>query len=90
MDIDKMNHRLQEVLITQQDLLTREKVQHGTVYYFSKKLTTSRNGLREFHIPPRYTIASQTHKQLLTLFQRDRLTPPQIHIVLGAAGTGKF
>jgi hypothetical protein len=90
MDIDKMNHRLRETLLTKQDLLTRDKVQHGTVYYFSNELTTSRNGLREFHIPAKYRIPNQTHKQLLTLFQRDKLAQPQIHIVYGAAGIGEF
>jgi hypothetical protein len=90
MDIDRMNHRLREILLTKQDLLTRDKVTHGTVYYFSKELTTSRNGLREFHIPANYRIANQTYKQLLTLFQRDKLAQPQIQIVCGEAGIGEF
>ena len=89
MDIDRMNHRLREILFNQQDLLTREQVEHGTVFYFSKELNTSRNGLREFIIPAKYRNANQTNTQLKTLFQRERLPLPQIQIIGGNAGIGK-
>jgi hypothetical protein len=90
MNIDKMNHRLRELLLNEQDLLRREQVSHGTVYYFSRELTTSRNGLTEFHIPAQYRNPNQTYKQLITLFQRDRLLQPEIQIICGTAGIGEF
>ena len=90
MDIDKMHHRLREILLREQDLLTREQVSHGTVYYFSRELTTSRNGLREFPVPPKYLNANESYKQLMTLFQNGQVTQPKIQIIYGTAGIGIF
>lgn len=89
MDIDKMNHRLREILFNHQDLLTRDQIEHGTVFYFSKELTTSRHGIREFSIPPKYRDAKQTYAQLRTLLQRDRQTLAEIQIIGGDAGIGE-
>jgi hypothetical protein len=90
MDIDQMHHRFREKLLNEQDSLTREQVPHGTVYYFSRELTTSRNGLREFLVPAKYRNSNQTYRQLITLFQRDKLLQPEIQIICGTAGIGKF
>jgi hypothetical protein len=89
MDIDKMHHRLREKLLNEQDLLTREREAHGTVYYFSRELTTGRKGLREFQIPSKYRNPYQTYTQLMTLFQKQQLTLPQIQLIYGTAGIGK-
>jgi hypothetical protein len=90
MDIDKMHHRLRELLLNEQNLLTRGQEPHGTVYYFSRELTTSRNGLREFPIPAQYRNPNHTYKQLIALFQRQQSVLPQIQIIYGKAGIGKF
>jgi hypothetical protein len=88
MDIDKMHHRLREVLLKEQDALTREQA-HGTVYYFSRELTTYRKGLRELQIPTKYRNPNQTYAQLMTLFQKHQSTLPNIQIIYGTAGIGK-
>jgi hypothetical protein len=90
MDIDKMHHRLREFLLNEQDLLTREQEPHGIVYYFSRELTISRNGLREFHIPTQYKNPNQTYKQLIALFQKQEFVLPEIQIIYGKAGIGEF
>jgi hypothetical protein len=89
MDIDKMHHRLREVLLNEQDVLTRREQSHGTVYYFSRELTTSRRGLKPFHLLPRYRDSYQTYRQLLGLFQQNNLVQPQIQIIYGTAGIGQ-
>jgi hypothetical protein len=90
MDIDKMHHRLRELLLNEQDALTRYEQSHGPVYYFSRELTTSRKGLRPFHILPKYRDSRHTYAQLLRLFQKNNWTQPQIQIIYGTAGIGKF
>ena len=90
MDIDKMHHRLREILLNEQDALTRQEKAHGPVYFFSRELTTSRKGLRLFHIPPRYRDSHQTYAKLVELFQQNRWVQPQIQIIYGTAGIGKF
>lgn len=89
-DIDKMHHRLREILLSEQDCLTRDQVEYGTIFYFSKELTTSRNGFRVFTVPPKYRNVDETSKQLISLFQKNQLTLPSIKIVYGAAGVGKL
>ncbi len=89
MDIDRMHHRLREILLNEQDLLTREQKSHGIVYYFSREFMTSRKGLREFQIPAYYTDLKQTFTQLITLFQKHQSTLPSIQIIYGIAGIGK-
>ena len=89
MDIDKIHYRLREILLKEQDLLTQENNGHGTVYYFSRELTTSRKGLREFSISPKYRDPKQTYTQLMRLFQQQQqLRLPQIEIIYGTAGIG--
>lgn len=90
LDIDKMHHRLRELLLNEQDLLTRLAEPHGIVYYFSRELTISRHGLREFRIPTQYRNQGYTYKQLTTLFQKQHFQLPQIQIIYGEAGIGKF
>ncbi len=90
MDIDKMHHRLREVLLNEQDELTRREKSHGSVYYFSRELTTSRRGLKPFHILPRYRDSHQTYRQLVGLFRDNNLIQPQIQIIYGTAGIGEF
>jgi hypothetical protein len=83
-----MHHRLRELLLNEQDLLTHEQ-EHGTVYYFSRELTTSRKGLREFQIPEEYRNPNQTYTQLMTLFQKQQSILPQMQIIYGTAGIGE-
>ncbi|CAF4209710.1 unnamed protein product, partial [Rotaria sordida] len=90
MDIDKMHHRLREFLLNEQDELTRQEQPHGPVYYFSRELTTSRKGLRPFHITPKYRNSSQTYTQLIRLFEQNDWTQPHIQIIYGNAGIGEF
>ncbi|CAF5138873.1 unnamed protein product [Rotaria sp. Silwood1] len=67
MDIDKMHHRLREILLKEQDSLTRERIKHGRVFYFSRELTTTRKGLREFKLPAEYKNSQQSCKHLMNL-----------------------
>ncbi len=90
MDIDKMHHRLREILLNEQDALTRQEQPHGPVYYFSRELTISRKGLRPFHITPRFRDPRQIYTQLVRLFQQNNWIQPQIQIIYGTAGIGKF
>ncbi|CAF4593430.1 unnamed protein product, partial [Didymodactylos carnosus] len=89
MDIDKMHHRLRELLLNEQDLLTRQQDIHGRVFYFSSELTAGRKGLREFHIPARYKDSNQSYHHLMNLFQEHHIVPSQIQIIYGKAGIGK-
>ncbi|UJR29383.1 hypothetical protein I4U23_010595 [Adineta vaga] len=89
MDIDKMHHRLREILLKEQEELTKFEQPHGTVYYFSKELTISRKGLRLFHIPPRFRHPYHTYTQITRLFQQNNWIQSQIQIICGKAGIGK-
>ena len=89
MDIDQMHHRLREVLLNEQHSLTRYEQNHATVYYFSKELTTTRNGLRAFTILPKHRDSYHTYRHLVQLFQENHLLQPDIQIIYGKAGIGK-
>jgi hypothetical protein len=89
MDIDKMHHRLREILLNEQDSLARESKSHGRVFYFSKELTTNRKGLRAFQIPDQYKDSNQSHQHLLRLFRERQFAPSNIQIIYGKAGIGK-
>ncbi|CAF4275233.1 unnamed protein product, partial [Rotaria sp. Silwood2] len=84
-----MHHRLREILLIEQDLLTREQGVHGLVFYFSRELTTARKGLREFHIPANYKDSNQSYKHLMDLFNEQHISPPNIQSIYGKAGIGK-
>ena len=88
MEIDRMHHRLRELVLNEQDELTRQGDAHGSVYYFSRELT-SRNGLRPYHITATDHSLSQTSSRLRDLFRRNNFVPPQIQIICGAPGIGK-
>ena len=90
MGIDKMHHRLRELLLNEQDALTRQDQSHGCIYYFSRELTVNRKGLRPFHIPQKYRSSAETYAQLIRLFRQNGVIQPQIQIVTGKAGIGKF
>lgn len=90
MDIDKMHHRLRELLLNEQDALTRLERSHGPVYYFSRELTTSRKGLRPLHISPRYLDRDAIYARLVRLFQEYNWIQPGIQIICGQAGIGKL
>ena len=89
MDVDKMHHRLREVLLNEQDLLARGSKAHGTVYYFSRELNESRKGLRRFDVPSRYVDRDQSVAHLSKLFRKHQIQSSQIQIVYGEAGIGK-
>ncbi|CAF4056542.1 unnamed protein product, partial [Rotaria sordida] len=89
MDIDKMHYRLREILLNEQDLLTRQQDIHGQVFYFSRELTTGRKGLREFQIPARYKDPNQSYQHLMNLFNEHHIVSSQIQIIYGKAGIGK-
>ena len=90
MDIDKMHHRLREVLLNEQLSLTISEQIHATVYYFSKELTTTtRNGLRPFTILPAHRDSSHTYRYLVELFQQNQCVKADIQIICGKAGIGK-
>ena len=88
MEIDRMHHRLREIVLNEQDELTRQGDAHGSVYYFSRELT-SRNGLRPYHITATDRSWNQTSARLRDLFRRSNFVPPQIQIICGAPGIGK-
>ncbi|CAF4226091.1 unnamed protein product [Rotaria sp. Silwood2] len=89
MDIDKMHHRLRELLLSEQDSLTKQSERHGTIYYFSRELISSRKGLRPFHIKPQDRNPIQTYSQFMTFLQKNNFPSPQIQIIYGTAGIGK-
>ena len=90
MDIDKMHHRLRELLLNQQDSLTKQSEPHGSIYYFSRELTSCRKGLRPFIITPQHRNPSPTNFQLKTLLKNINLSFPDIQIIYGTAGIGKY
>jgi hypothetical protein len=90
MDIDKMHHRLKELLLNEQDSLTKQSEPHAPVYYFSRELTSSRKGLRLFYVSPQYRNPSQTYSHLITLLRQNNFPSPQIQIVYGTAGIGMY
>ncbi|CAF2053256.1 unnamed protein product, partial [Rotaria magnacalcarata] len=89
MEIDKMHHRLRELLLNEQDTLTRQEQPHGPVYYFSRELTTNRRGLRPFHILLKHRDPNQIYTQIVRLFGEHNCAQPQIQIIYGKAGIGK-
>ena len=89
MDIDKMHHRLRELILNQQYLLTCEQDIHGQVFYFSRELKTGRRGLREFQVPDLYKDPNFSHQHLMKLFTENNIRPSKIQIIYGNAGVGK-
>ena len=89
MDIDKMHHHLREILLNQQDLLAREQISHGIVYYFSRDFITSRKGLLDIQMSINHTHPKETLAHLVTLFRQHQSVLPQIKIIYGAAGIGR-
>ena len=89
MNIDQMHHRLREILFNEQALLARDGQAHGTVYYFSRELTTTRKGLREFHLPADCKNPKEIYRQLISLFQKSQSRLPEISMIYGTAGIGK-
>ena len=90
MDIDKMQARLREVFLSEQDQLSKYRERHGKVYYFSRELTTYRRGLKLFLIPPTYRHIRQTYTKLNQLSQQTQRMLPDIQVVCGKEGTGNF
>lgn len=89
MDIDKMHHRLREILFSEQDDLTRQDQPHGTVYYFSREVT-HRRGLRPFPVVEKTREVKQTYALLKNLIQKSRWNHPEIQVICGTAGIGQF
>ncbi|CAF4504199.1 unnamed protein product [Rotaria sp. Silwood2] len=89
MDIDKMHHRLRELLLNEKDSLAKQSEPHGPIYYFSRELISSNKGLRSFYIRPQYRNPSQTYSQFMSLLRRNNFSSPQIQIIYGTSGVGK-
>ncbi|CAF0874792.1 unnamed protein product [Didymodactylos carnosus] len=89
MDIDKMHHRLREILFNEQDKLTKSDRPHGEVYYFSRELT-SRKGLRPYLITPQIRNSMVANRKLDELFQSNNLIKPRLRVICGKAGIGKL
>jgi hypothetical protein len=90
MDIDKMHHRLRELLLNEQDLLAKQSEPHGPVYYFSREVTLCRKVLRPFYITPKHRNPSQTYLHLITLMRKFNFPLPQIQIIYGTTGIGIY
>ena len=88
MDIDKMHHRLRQLLLNEQDLLTKQSEPHAPIYYFSRELTLCRKGLRPFPIT-RHRNPQYAYSQWVKLLREKDLPLSQIQIVYGTAGIGK-
>ncbi|CAF4220855.1 unnamed protein product, partial [Rotaria sp. Silwood2] len=89
LDIDKMHHRLRELLLNEQDLLAKQSEPHGIIYYFSRELISPRKGLRPFYIKPQYRNPSQTYTQFVNLLQKNNIPSLEIETISGKAGIGK-
>jgi hypothetical protein len=89
MDIDKMHHRLREILFNEQNALTKSDRLHGEVYYFSRELT-SKKGLRPYLVTPQIRNSMVANKKLNELFQNNNLVKPRLRVICGKAGIGKL
>ncbi|CAF0974019.1 unnamed protein product [Didymodactylos carnosus] len=88
LDIDKMHHRVRELLLNEQDSLSRQNIQHAEVYYFSRELTC-RKGMKPYIIL-RTVNADVARSQLNKNFYQFVSVPPKIRVIVGAAGIGKY
>ncbi len=88
MDIDRMHHRLREILLNEQDSLAKQSESHGTIYYFSRELTSCRKDLLPFRVPTKHRNPTETYRQLLALLARNNFSLPKIQIIYGTAGIG--
>ncbi|CAF2983496.1 unnamed protein product [Rotaria sp. Silwood2] len=86
MGVDKMHHRLRELLLNERDSLTWSQEPHGPVYYFSRELT-SRKGLRPFHVTPKHRNRKETYAKLNKLFTQQNYAQSQFQIICGTAGS---
>ncbi|CAF1573843.1 unnamed protein product [Rotaria sp. Silwood1] len=90
MNIDKMHHRLRELLLNEQDSLARLQQPHGVIYYVVRGSIINRKNLRSFQIHPKHRDPHQTCAQLLTLYRQNYdSVQPQFEIICGASGIGK-
>ena len=87
MEIDKMHHRLKEILFNEQNKLTKSDKPHGDVYFFSREIN-SRKGLRPIHLTPHLRNSATATRKLNELFENHKLTKPQLRIIAGKAGIG--
>ncbi|CAF1574698.1 unnamed protein product, partial [Didymodactylos carnosus] len=86
-DIDKIHHRLRELILNEQDQLSKLQTQHATVYYFSRELTL-RRGMKPFIIAPKHKNPHIIQTQLKNL--QNNSVQPQIQIIYGKAGIAYF
>ncbi|CAF1578446.1 unnamed protein product [Rotaria magnacalcarata] len=89
MDTDKMHHRLRTVLWEEQDSLANRDEPHGSIYYFTQEMTTSRKGLLPLFVKPTPPNPVETYSKLIKMMENENITLPQIDIVYGTAGIGK-
>jgi hypothetical protein len=90
MNIDQMHHRLHEVLLNEQDVLSRLQEPHGIVYYVARGSVMSRKNLRLFELEPKHRDLHKTYKHLSTLFQQNSNgIRPEFEIICGSAGIGE-
>jgi hypothetical protein len=90
MGINKMHHRFREILLKEQDLLSRLQEPYGLVFYVARGSIMNRKSLRPFEIDLRHREPHQTYAHLLTLFQQsENSIRPQFEIICGAAGIGE-
>ncbi|CAM4768543.1 unnamed protein product [Rotaria magnacalcarata] len=90
MNIDKMHHRLRELLLNEHDSLTRLKEPHGVIYYVARGSIMNRKNLRPFQLDFNHRDPHQAYTHFLTLCQQNSSSvQPQLEIICGAAGIGK-
>ncbi|CAF4692058.1 unnamed protein product, partial [Rotaria socialis] len=85
-----MHHRLRELLLNEQDSLTRLEEPHGVIYYVARGSIMNRKNLRPFQLDCNHRDPHQTYTHFLTLCQQNSSSvQPQFEIICGAAGIGK-
>lgn len=89
MDVDKMEYRMKELILYEQDLLTREQTAHGNIYYFSNELTNARNGIIELKIDSSMRDIDNISRTLNRRFQNQGIAQPQFQIIYGGSSIGR-
>jgi hypothetical protein len=88
-DMDQMQHRLRELILNEQDKLTRQDGTHACVYYFSREITC-RKGLRPFIVTSQHRRVQSAASNISTLIRQNDWIKSRIEIVCGISGIGMF
>ena len=90
MQIDQAEHRIRDIIFSQQSQLVRDKIPHGRIFYFSNESKEDRQGLEDYNVSPANQNPKKIFKDIEDQFRRRNLFLQTLRVVYGESGIGKL